>query len=87
MDALEFLLDFYNSMQFLTLTWKHRFIQDQLCTDCLSMLCATIFSLKTECARTVASPWCARACLNLKVRFLLNAIPDESQILTSCYSQ
>lgn len=42
------------------------------------MLCATIFSLKTECARTVASPWCARACLNLKVRFLLNAIPDES---------
>lgn len=42
---------------------------------------ATIFSLKTECARTVASPWCACACVNLKVRFLFNAIPDESQIL------
>ena len=51
------------------------------------MLCATIFSLKTECVQTVASPWCACACVNLKVRFLLNAIPDESQILTSCYSQ
>ena len=42
-----------------------------------SMLCATIFSLKTECARTVASPWYACACLNLKVRFLLHVIPNK----------
>ena len=44
MDALEFLLDFYNSMQLLTLTEKHRFIRDQLYTDCLfNVMCHYLF--------------------------------------------
>ena len=50
MDALEFLLDFYNSMQFLTLTEKYRFIQDQLDTDCLfNVTCHYLFFKDRMC--------------------------------------
>ena len=71
MDALEFLLDFYNFMQFLTLTEKHRFIQDQLYTDCLfNVMCHYLFFKNRMCSNSSFSMVCLCMC------------ELESQILT-----